>query len=360
MPRAIDRIGIHGVPVMRDVARLAGVSHQTVSRVLNESAQVSPEARERVQRAVEQLGYRRNTAARALVTRRSMKLGVVGIGTAQYGPAVALFSIAEYARQRGYSTSLVGLDDIDRRSMREAIEHLVADPVDGIVVFAPLIAAVAAVEGLTTSVPLVLFEPGGDDGSTVVAGDEVHGARLATRHLLSLGHETVCHLSGPAGWLSTDARSRGWAAELAAARRAPGQVVVGDWSSASGYDAAKKLLRDRTVSALFVANDQMALGALRAAAEMGRSVTEDLSVVGFDDIPEAAFFTPSLTTIRLDFAELGRRCVQRLLGLITSENLSDALVSPPELAVRRSTAAPHWRHSSSGKIPRQQPIRSGR
>jgi DNA-binding LacI/PurR family transcriptional regulator len=325
---------------MADVARLAGVSHQTVSRVLNAPAGVRPEIRERVERAIRQLGYRPNTAARALARQRTTSLGVVSIGTSQYGPATTLFGIAEAAREAGYATSLVSPGVIDKPNMRSALDHLVADSVAGIVVIAPVADAVAAVQGLSPDVPLVLFEPGMHDGSTTVAVDETLGARLATRHLLNLGHQTVWHVSGPDGWLGTDARIRGWQAELAAARRVAHEVIAGDWSSGSGYQAGLEIAGNRDITAVFVANDQMALGVLLALHEHGRTVPGDVSVVGFDDIPEARFFQPPLSTVKLDFTEVGRRCVGRLLELIRGEKTEPTLPVAPELVARASTGPP--------------------
>ena len=335
-----ERGGPRRAPVMIDVARLAGVSHQTVSRVLNNSENVSPQVRERVEVAVSQLGYRRNTAARALVTRRTMNLGVVAVGTSQYGPSTTLFGIAEAARDAGYATGLVSLADIDRRSMRAALDHLVSDAVDGIVVIAPVTAAVAAVEGMVTDVPLVMFEPGADNGTTIVAIDEVLGARFATRHLLELGHDTVWHVAGPPGWLGSEARLRGWSAELTANGRVANEVVVGDWGSGSGYDAGSTIAARSDVTAVFVANDQMALGVLAALRNHGLRVPEDLSVVGFDDVPESRYFQPSLTTVRLDFAEVGHRCVERLLGLIHGNVLEPTPAVAPELLIRATTGPP--------------------
>lgn len=279
-------------PRMIDVARLAGVSHQTVSRVLNGNANVRPELVERVQQAIQQMGYRRNTAARALSTGRSMNLGVVSFDIWQYGPTHVLFGIADAARQVGYATSLVSLGEIDHQSARSAIDHLLADSVDGIIVIAPVEGARAAVQVVPPQVPLVMFEPGVDNGTTRVAIDEVLGARLATRHMLELGHKTVWHVSGPEGWLGAEARLRGWQAELSAAGRVAHEVMVGDWSSASGYRAGQEIARNRDVTAVFAANDQMALGVLQALQQCGLRVPGDISVVGFDDVPEASFFLP--------------------------------------------------------------------
>lgn len=332
--------GRPGVATMSDVARLAGVSPQTVSRVLNRHPSVTPATRDRVQEAAKLLRYRPNASARALATRRTMNLGVVSIGHSQWGPSVALFGIADAARQAGYATSVVTLDKITRESMREAFNHLAAVAVDGIVVIAPVEDAVAAAEGMRADVPVVFFEPGADNGTTIVAIDEALGARRATRHLLGLGHETVWHVGGPEGWLGSEARIRGWQTELAAARAVTTEVIVGDWSSASGYRAGQELGRHDDATAVFVANDQMALGVLKALGEAGRVVPGDISVVGFDDIPEAAFFQPALSTVRLDFTAVGHRCVARLLAMIREETVEPEPPLQPELIVRATTAPP--------------------
>lgn len=327
---------------LSDVARLAGVSPQTVSRVLNGGPYVAAATRQRVEEAVAQLRYRPNASARALVTRRTMNLGVISVGHSQWGPSVALFGIAEAAREAGYATSVVSLGtEINQQTMRAAFDHLTAVAVDGIVVIAPVEAAVVSAEGVSADsadVPVVFFEPGADNGTTIVAIDEVLGARCATRHLLELGHETVWHVSGPDGWLGTEARVRGWHAELAAAGVVTHEVLVGDWSSASGYEAGKALARNRDITAVFVANDQMALGVLKALRESGRDVPGDVSVVGFDDLPEAAFFQPSLTTVHMDFTEVGRRCVERLLAMIRGQTLAPEPAVQPHLIVRATTA----------------------
>ncbi len=327
------------LPVMADVARLAGVSHQTVSRVVNRHPSVTPETRARVERAIAQLGYRRNTAARALVTRRSGTLGVVSVDTSHYGPASTLFGVEEAARVAGYFVSFVSLKYVDRSHMRAALDHLMTAGVDGIVVIAPIRAAVDAVAGLSSDVPLVVLEGTDADGVSAVVIDQVHGSRLATGHLLDLGHRTVHHVRGPRDWLEADMRVQGWQAELSARLAPAPEVLVGDWSPQSGYEAGKILAANPDVTAVFVANDQMAVGLLLALHEAGRSVPGDISVVGFDDIPESAYLIPPLTTVRQDFAEVGRRCLQQLDGIMHGE--VDAHVAiRPKLVVRASAAAP--------------------
>lgn len=331
-------------PRMVDVARLAGVSHQTVSRVLNESPAVGPELTQRVRQAIQLLGYKRNPAARALASRRSMNLGVISFGVSLYGPSLTLFGIADAARQMGYTSSLVTLADVTRESVRDAFEHLRDVSVDGVIIVAPVGGAMDMMRGLADSLPIVTFEPGVTDRPGSVSLDEVLAARLATRHLLDLGHQSVWHISGPTGWLGSEARIKGWQQELAAQRRVAHEIYVGaDWSAAAGYRAGKLVAANRETTALFVANDQMALGVLQALHKAGRRVPEDISVVGFDDIPEAAFFQPALTTMRLDFDAVGRSCLATLMNLMQGKTGKVASLPLPKLIVRASTAAPRSR-----------------
>lgn len=205
-------------------------------------------------------------------------------------------------------------------------------------VLSPTRSAVEAVHGLSADVPVVVAAEGTSSADrSAIAIDQVHGSRLATAHLLDLGHRTVHHVRGPQDWLEADARVQGWSAELGARSAPIGQCLTGDWTAASGYEAGRQLAGQRDVTALFVANDQMALGVIRALSEAGRRVPEDVSVVGFDDIPEAAFFRPPLTTVRHDFAEVGRWCLLRLVALIDGEPVGTGAMIEPELVVRAST-----------------------
>lgn len=339
---------------MVDVAVLAGVSHQTVSRVINGTGNVAPDIRDRVEVAIERLRYRRNPAARALATSRSMNIGVVSYGLAQYGPSLGLKGIADEARAAGYATSLVSLVDVDRVNMREALDHLVADSVDGIIILAPVDAALTAIHGLDAGrAPLVIWQPGADEGEHRVVTDEISGARIATEHLLRLGHPTVHHVSGPAGWLGTSARLRGWSHALSEHGLVAHPAIDGDWTTRSGYDAGTQLARDPRVTAVFAANDQMALGVIKAMTNAGRSVPQEISVVGFDGVPESAFFRPSLTTVRFDFAEVGRRAVDHIIDLMLGADPAPPLRVAPELIVRGSSAGARYRSTTSSSTDRK-------
>jgi DNA-binding LacI/PurR family transcriptional regulator len=325
---------------MIDVAMLAGVSQQTVSRVLNKHSNVSTDVRERVESAIKRLSYRRNPSARALATSRSHNLGIVSFGLTQYGPSVALTGIIDEARRSGYATNLVTLGDIDRAEMRTALDHLLADNVDGIIILAPLEAAFAALEGIDMHVPLVAFEPGGGQQTTNVGTDDVLGAALATRHLLDLGHETVHQVSGPDGWLGSRSRLAGWSNELTNAGLPVPDPIPGEWSTQSGYEAGLVVAADPSITAVFVANDQMALGVMSALYACQLTVPDDISVVGYDDVPESPYYVPALTTLRVDFSEVGRLVVDRILSLMNNEAAAPIPRVVPELVVRSSSGPP--------------------
>ena len=327
-------------PVMADVAKLAGVSHQTVSRVLNGSDQVRPETRERVEAAMRHLDYRPSSVARALVTGRSRTLGVVSFDTTLYGPASTLVGIERAAHEEGYLTTNVSLQSLHRTSVLSAVDRLRGQGVDGILIIAPQEAAAEALLHLPTDLPAVAVEAGPDEAVPVVAVDQFAGAVSATRHLLELGHRTVWHIAGPDDWLEAQLRLDGWRSTLEEAGTDVPPHLLGDWSARSGYELGQRILPMQDVTAIFVANDQMALGLLRALHEAGRRVPGDVSVVGFDDIPEAQYFTPPLTTVRQDFSEVGRRSLLRLLLEIdTGTRSAERETVPSELIVRSSTAA---------------------
>jgi len=326
---------------MADVAKLAGVSHQTVSRVINDSAHVRPETRERVMAAMRQLDYRPNPAARALVTGRSRTLGVVSFDTTLYGPASTLFAIEKAAHAADYFVTVVSMPALDRVTVLNAIERLRVQGVDGILVISAQEGAVEALVNLRAGVPVVAVEAGPMQSVPVVAVDQWGGAASATQLLLDLGHRAVWHIAGPRDWVEAQQRVEGWRSTLEAAGATIPPVLSGDWSPRSGYEVGRRLAADLDVTAVFVANDQMALGLLRALHEHGRQIPGDVSVVGFDDVPEARYFTPPLTTVRQDFAEMGRRALRLLLDVMSDSSQPPArLTVAPELVVRRSTGPP--------------------
>ncbi len=311
----------------------------TVSRVLNDPQSVRPETRERVRQAIELLGYRRNSAARSLVTRRSQIIGVVCFETTLYGPASTLNGIEQAAEDAGYAVIVASLRRMTAEAVGQAVQRLVDQFVEGLVLIFPESSAASAFEALPTNLPVVAVESALPK-VTSVAVDQVLGARLVTEHLLALGHPTVHHVRGPADWAEANGRVEGWLAALEEAGRPVPRELAGDWSARSGYLAGQKLAKAGEATAVFVANDSMALGVLRALHEAGIRVPEDMSVAGFDDIPEAAYLMPPLTTVSQPFSEVGRRSIQTLLAELQGEPDVGSTIIPPELVPRESTAPP--------------------
>ncbi|MBU8868967.1 LacI family DNA-binding transcriptional regulator [Paenarthrobacter aromaticivorans] len=323
---------------MEDVARVAGVSHQTVSRVLNNHPNVSTKTRERVEQAITELGYRRNTAARSLVTRRSQTIGVLGSELAQYGPSHTLLGVQQAARDAGYFVSVAGLREVTPETIKDAMAHFMDQGVDGIVVTVPHPGTFDVLKDITAQVPLVAVGSVGDEHLSGATVDQREGARLAVQHLLELGHKHIGHLSGPADWIDAVARTEGWRDALRKAGLEPAALIEGDWSAECGYLEGLKIAAERSMTALFVANDQMALGVLRAFHEAGVRVPADISVVGFDDQPEAAYFIPPLTTVAQNFEELGERCIGLLLDRLETGATGTPVTVKPRLVVRATTA----------------------
>ncbi len=326
-------------PVMSDVARLAGVSHQTVSRVINDHPHISAPTRAKVQQAIDQLGYRPNTAARALVRGRSGMIGIVTASGSYFGPRSAQHGVGSAARAAGFAVASIDLADVTRDALSTAIDDLARIGVEGVVVVAGHDAAVDAARSRPGELPVVVVE--GDLSHTLltVGVDQVAGATAAVEHLIRLGHRRIAHVAGPADWAEARARVEGWRTAMSRAGLATQEPLVGDWTAASGFEAGRAIAADPGVTAIFAGNDQMALGVLRALHEAGRRVPDDVSVVGFDDIPEAAFLTPPLTTVHQDFTDVGARAIEVLIAAIHAESTSPVPLLSPALVIRRSTAA---------------------
>lgn len=326
---------------MADVARLAGVSHQTVSRVINGSQRVAPDTRARVREAMRLLDYRPNSVARALATGRSRTVGVIGFNTTLFGPATTLFGIERAAHDADYLTSVVSMPELNSESMLLAIERLRRHNVEGVVALGSEISTSGALGRIARELPLVALEAGPIDGVPTVSIDQHGGAVSATRHLLELGHRRIAHIAGPVGSLEAQLRLAGYRQTLSDADLLAPPPLFGDWSPRSGYELGAQIATDPDVTAVFAANDQMALGALRALDDAGRRVPEDVSIVGFDEIPEAQFLKPPLTTIRQDFAEIGKRGFELLRRhLEGGESPTSHQVIASELVIRASAAAP--------------------
>jgi DNA-binding LacI/PurR family transcriptional regulator len=325
---------------MLDVARVAGVSHMTVSRVFNGRQSVRPTTRARVLTAVRELGYSQNVAARTLSTGRSRTVGVVTLTDALYGPTSTLYGAESAARAAGYFVVMVGIGSAEPTSVAAAISSLVDQGVDGIAVIAPS-PSLLTVTDVARGIPLVVFEAERITDVGGVSADNVFGSHAATTHLLDLGHATVWHVAGPAD--SSDARGRiaGWQDALIAAGSGIPPILQGDWTAKSGYAAGRIIARVPDATAVFAANDDMALGLLLALRDSGREVPRDVSVVGFDDIPNAAYFAPPLTTVRQDFGDVGRRGLHLLVDQIEARVATrDPCSIASRLVVRHSTAPP--------------------
>jgi len=330
-------------PSQKDVAELAGVSSQTVSRVVNNQTNVDPETRERVLSAMRVLGYWANGAARALATGRSRSFGVISFDLSAYGNARTIEAIAAAAEDADYSLTIVGISAPTEHAVQRAYERLTSQSVDGVVLIEARRILDTATVRLPTSVPVVIAD--GDHNLNFPAVDlnQAAGAREVTRHLLDLGHETVWHVAGPQDSHAAQRRATSWLSTLKDAGRRVPPVLFGDWSAESGLAAGRELARQPDVTAVFAANDHMALGVIRAVAEAGQSVPGDVSVVGFDDVPEACCYLPPLTTVHQQFEEVGRRCVALLFGQMTpGETVPGGSVSviQPHLVERASTAPP--------------------
>ena len=327
-------------PVMADVARLAGVSHQTVSRVLNDHPNVRALTRERVLAAIRELAYRPNAAARTLVTRRTHTLGVISFDTMLYGPASMLYGF-ERAAHDTYFVSVASLPALDRRTMLDAVERFLGQGVEGIIVIATQDTAVAALSHVPAEVPLVAVGCGTKAEVTSVAIDNAAGAAAATRYLLSLGHRTVHHVAGASANLDARERVDGWRRGLRDFGAPEPAVLVGDWSASSGYELGRELAADPDLTAVFCGNDTMALGVMRALAERGLRVPRDVSIVGFDDVPEAGYYTPPLSTVRQDFGKVGRQALNTLIDRMSGAIETGFRVRiAPELIIRASAAGP--------------------
>lgn len=327
-------------PSMAEVAAHAGVSHQTVSRVLNGSPLVKEGTRIKVLAAIEQMGYRRNNAARMLATNRSGRIGMISAHLALHGPSMIAVAVQEAGHDAGYDVSLVGVSDFSAETLRGAVDRLLDEAVEALVVAVAHRAATERVLSLDLPVPVVLAQ-GVSAGQPLAAGIDQHiGAALATDHLLDLGHRHVAHVTGPADWVEAGQRREGWRAAHERRGLLPGPELVGDWSAASGYDAGQRIADDPSVTAVFAGNDTMALGVLRALHERGVDVPGQVSVVGFDDVPEAAYFWPALTTVAQQFSALGRSAVELALRALGGEEEAASELIAPTLVARASSGPP--------------------
>jgi DNA-binding LacI/PurR family transcriptional regulator len=324
-----------------DIAVRTGVSYQTVSRVLNEMPHVSPATRERVQAVMEEVGFRPNMTARQLASQRSTTVGLVTFATSFYGPAQILANCELASKEMGLSFMFRGIVEQNTPEIRRAVDELCAHQVCGILLYLPLRIDLRDLQEVCRNVPIVAVDSNLGYKCPAIFINQELGSRIATQHLIKLGHRKIAYLQGPLFWRAAQQRLKGWLKELKVAGLNPGPVIAGNWTAESGFEATRKLLADHwgKYSALVVANDQMALGAIRAFEESGVRIPQTISVIGFDDIPEAAFFRPPLSTIKQDFASLASSSVECLMNQV-NQGGADRLRTIRPILVERESAAP--------------------
>lgn len=334
---------------IKDVARVAGVSTQTVSRVLNNRSYVSEDTRTRVQEVIDDLGYSPNVFARNLSRGRSNTIGVIGHGLVYFGSSSVLTGIERKANELGYSLTLRLIEHSDPDQVESILFDMLSQRVEGIIWAVP-----AIIQNFTwlaehfskIETPVVYINKGPNESDFVAAMNNRLGGKLATEHLIAHGYRRTGIITGPSEWWEARERLAGWReAVMSAGISDTGRLIVeGDWNPPSGDVGLQTLIdRDPGIDAVFVSNDQMALGTLQAARRLGLSVPEDLGIVGFDDIPEAAYFYPPLTTIHQDPRKLGACAVDRIDAIIQARQTGgdlepDISWSEPYLVIRKSAA----------------------
>ena len=329
-----------GKATIYDVAKLAGVSHQTVSRVMNDHPSIRPETRARVEAAAKELNYRPSMAARALVTNRNSILGFLVADSVLYGPAGMLNAMEKQARLANYYALTVAIDNDSPESWAEGIEHLRRIGIEGLVCIAIKKEALELAAKSNRNIPIVAIDTEEVEGATTIGIDNHYGAVAATTHLIELGHKNILHISGPKDSIEAQARLAGYNETMAKHSLKP-LVLQGDWSSATGLRLGVDLnLEQSKVTAVFSANDQMALGLFKAMRLKGVSIPEELSVIGFDDVPEAPYFSPPITTILQDFNRLGEAAMELLIFKLAGLKPAKYQALKPQVVLRESTAPP--------------------
>ena len=326
------------VPVLGDVAKAAGVSIPTVSRVLTSSKFVAPELRERVMKAVEDLGYRPNGAARATRSGKRSMVAVLTGGTSQYGYAKTIEGVEKAARQAGMSVIIAVVESDEDEAVNSAIDLVLSQPVAGVIILEFDKPGLAAVRAFPKSIPMVVAG-GGVRRTGSISGallDERSAGRDATNHLLSLGHRTVHHVAVPTMGKHSG-RTEGWKAALTAAGAEIPPILHATWEPSSGYRIGRQLATRDDVTAVFCGNDDVAIGVVRAILDLGKRVPEDISVVGFDDQPHVELWRPALTTVRQDFLDLGARAFTLLTATVNGDAPASSTVKPA-LILRESTS----------------------
>ena len=328
-----------GKPSIYDVAALAGVSHQTVSRVLNEHPNIRASTRQRVIEAMEQVRYTPNSIARALATSRTKRIGVLVDSPEKYGPGSTMRGIEEAARAAGYAVTASTVGDDAGFAVDAAVAHLRIQGIEALCVIAPRYSTLDELRHATDDVPVLLVKSEPEEDALTVAVDQYAGAVLAVDHLLSLGHRDILHVAGPPDWVDARQRTRAYADRLGTEGFEVRPPVIGDWSSDFGYQVGRHAPEIDEVTAVFAGNDQMALGLLHGLHERGLRVPDDISVIGFDDLPDARHFLPPLSTVRQDFHALGALAMTSLITALEGDSTVAGGMIEPRLIPRRSTSA---------------------
>lgn len=337
-----------------DVAREANVSYQTVSRVINQSANVSVATRQRVFQAINQLHYVPNTVAQQLAGKLSRTLGLATTSLALHAPSQIAAAVKARASEEHYNTVISMVDSPQPQAIHDAVKQLLAQRVDGIIINIPLSDALAtATHQLAPHIPMLFNDVSPTCTENYVTFDPSSGSHLTIDHLVSLGHREIILLTGPQDSISATLRADSARARLRTHQLAPVLIVEGDWSAKSGFDAMTfAMMQKKSFTAVVVANDQMALGALRALTEAGFTVPEEVSVTGYDDTADSAFFTPPLTTVQQNFSMLGQESVEQLLRLITGD-ADCQRVLPVSFLERNTVASAHANQPSTQQLARQ-------
>jgi DNA-binding LacI/PurR family transcriptional regulator len=329
--------------VIADVARLAGVSVPTVSRVLTGADHVRPSTRERILAAIEELDYHPSATARALVSKRSNVIGVITGDTSRFGSAETIRGIEVAARAAGYVVTLTFVETDDADEIDRAVRLVVAQRVAGIAVLKFDDPGVAAVNAIPSSIPVVAISGAHESTRQQALLDETGAAKDLVEYLLGLGHRTVHHIAIPGPRHDSRrlfGRSAGWKLALTSANLPVPEPLQATWDPNSGRELGGLLGARPEVTAIFCGNDEIAIGAIRGVVDVGRKVPEDVTVVGFDDHPFASLWSPSITTVRQDFMDLGRRACRQLLGTIEGTKVPRVTSVRPKIVVRESSSPP--------------------
>ena len=326
------RAGLH------DVAKLAGVSHTTVSRVLNGQQYVSEKTKSKVEKSMLQLDYRPNLHARSLVTRSSATVGILIISDANLvGSLKILSEVSVEATKANFLTSITTYDRHSDEGLRHAMFRLLDQGLAGIVVISARKEGLDELVDLANGLPLVFCKAGPDNFGYRIKLENEIAAYRATHQLISLGHEKIVHFSGPKGLIDSDDRREGFERAMREAGLLPDMVYEGDWSADSGYKLGKDLISSgKRFTAVFSGNDKMALGLIHALNQKSLEVPRDVSIVGFDDLEESKHYRPALTTVRQDFSEFGSRAIAMLQSQIVGEEKPKFEELNPELVLRNS------------------------